>query len=76
VTAVAKAMNLSMLLLKSRPAWVNLIFGGKDEASEKRAARIAEFKERIRKVIARAHFPKLPIRSCPRRSYRKKENTS
>lgn len=50
-TGTGKAVNLSMTLIKHKFPLLKLFWGEKDEGHQIRYERIAEFRERIKKII-------------------------
>jgi hypothetical protein len=47
-----KAVLVSKFVLKAKFKWIHLLFGGKDEAHLKREAKVSEFREKVKKVLA------------------------
>lgn len=50
-TGTGKAVNVSKTLLKNRFPLLGLLWGTKDDGHQSRYERIAEFRERIKKII-------------------------
>lgn len=51
-----KAVYLSKFLLKGKFDWMSSLFGSKDEAHVQREAKVSEFKERVKKVLALVEY--------------------
>ncbi len=51
-TAGDKAKHVSKAMLKMRTGWLSALFPGKDDAHAEREAKIAGFRENVKKVLA------------------------
>jgi hypothetical protein len=47
-----KAMHVSKFLLKQKFRWLNVFLGAKDDAHAAREAKVLEFRENVKKVLA------------------------